>query len=263
MNDEKDVVQEEQQSAGLMAEEAQNIESEEKNAEEEGISHIQNEEAGAEEELGEGEIYERPDWFPEKFWDEKDGPNIENMAKSINHLEKKLGETAPDQYDLSEVKVDPDDAVIQAVLEFGKEKQLSNKSITGLINKVIEITGGVEEEAELDISREREKLGVNAQEIIQSNINWSRKLVSDGVFTNDDYKELEVLGGTAEGQRVMQKIRGLINGKQEIPTVSLPGDAPDKDELTAMVADPKYQTDPVYRRKVEKAWDKIFQLCHQ
>ena len=56
MNDEKDVVQEEQQSAGLMAEEAQNIESEEKNAEEEGISHIQNEEAGAEEELAEGEI---------------------------------------------------------------------------------------------------------------------------------------------------------------------------------------------------------------
>ena len=103
MNDEKDVVQEEQQSTGLMAEEAQNIESEDNNAQEEGISHIQNEETGAEEELGEGEIYERPDWFPEKFWDEKDGPNIENMAKSINHLEKKLGETAPDQYDKDQV----------------------------------------------------------------------------------------------------------------------------------------------------------------
>jgi ribosomal protein L10 len=258
MNDEKDVVQEEQQSTGLMAEEAQNIESEDNNAQEEGISHIQNEETGAEEELAEGEIYERPDWFPEKFWDEKDGPNIENMAKSINHLEKKLGETAPDQYDLSEVKVDPDDAVIQAVLEFGKEKQLSNKSITGLINKVIEITGGVEEEAELDISREREKLGVNAQEIIQSNINWSRKLVSDGVFTNDDYKELEVLGGTAEGQRVMQKIRGLINGKLDIPTVAIEGDMPDKTELQAMVADPKYATDPVYRKKVEKAFEQAY-----
>lgn len=258
MNDEKDVVQEEQQSLGLMAEEAQNIESEEKNAQEEGISHIQNEEAGAEEELAEGEIYERPDWFPEKFWDEKDGPNIENMAKSINHLEKKLGETAPDQYDLSEVKVDPDDAVVQAVLEFGKEKQLSNKSITGLINKVIEITGGVEEEAELDISREREKLGVNAQEIIQSNINWSRKLVSDGIFTNDDYKELEVLGGTAEGQRVMQKIRGLINGKQDMPTVAIEGNLPDKDELQAMVADPRYQTDPAYRKTVEKEYQRVY-----
>ena len=260
MNEEKDVAQEttQEQSAGLMAEEAQNIESEEKNAEEEGISHIQNEEAGEEEELGEGEVYERPDWFPEKFWDEKDGPNIENMAKSINHLEKKLGETAPDKYDLSEIAVDPDDAVIQAVLEFGKEKQLSNKSVTGLINKVIEITGGEQQEEEISVAQEKEKLGVNATEIIQSNINWGKKLVADGVFTKDDYAELEILGGTAEGQRVMQKIRGLINGKQEIPTVSLPGDAPDKDELTAMVADPKYQTDPVYRRKVEKAFEQAY-----
>lgn len=258
MNDEKDVVQEEQQSAGLMAEEAQNIESEEKNAEEEAISHIQNEDTGGEEELAEGEIYERPDWFPEKFWDEKDGPNIENMAKSINHLEKKLGETAPDKYDLSEVDVDPDDAVIQAVLEFGKEKQLSNKSVTGLINKVIEITGGVQQEEEINIAQEKEKLGVNATEIIQSNINWGKKLVADGIFTKDDYAELEVLGGTAEGQRVMQKIRGLINGKQEIPTVSLPGDAPDKDELRAMVADPRYQTDPVFRKKTEKAFEQAY-----
>ena len=61
----------------------------------EGINTHQDENTG-EEEKGEGEIYERPDWFPEKFWDEKDGPNIENMAKSISHLEKKLGETAPD-----------------------------------------------------------------------------------------------------------------------------------------------------------------------
>jgi len=258
MNDEKDVVQEEQQSAGLMAEEAQNIESEDNNAQEEAISHIQNEDTGGEEELAEGEIYERPDWFPEKFWDEKDGPNIENMAKSINHLEKKLGETAPDQYDLSEVKVDPDDAVVQAVLEFGKEKQLSNKSITGLINKVIEITGGVQEAEEIDLSREREKLGVNAQEIIQSNINWSRKLVSDGIFTNDDYRELEVLGGTAEGQRVMQKIRGLINGKQDMPTVAIEGSMPDKAELQAMVADPRYQTDQAYRNTVEKKFQEVY-----
>ena len=253
MNDDKDVAQEETQSSGLMAEEANNIESEVAN-EEEGISHIQNEETGAEEELGEGEVYERPDWFPEKFWDETEGPNIENMAKSISHLEKKLGETAPDKYDLSEVNVDPDDAVIQAVLEFGKEKQLSNKSITGLINRVIEITGGVQEEEEISIAQEKEKLGVNATEIIQSNINWGKKLVSDGVLTITDYRELEVLGGTAEGQRVMQKIRGLINGKQEIPTVSLPGDMPDKEELRAMVADPRYQTDPVFRKGVERKY---------
>ena len=104
------------------------------------------------------------------------GATPEIISKNLAELkankvsQKKLGEIAPDQYDLSEVQVDPEDPVVKAVLDFGKEKQLSNKSITGLINKVIEITGGVEEEAELDISREREKLGVNAQEIIQLNI---------------------------------------------------------------------------------------------
>ena len=259
MNDEKDVAQEttQEQSAGLMAEEAQNIESEEKNAEEEGISHIQNEETGAEEELGEGEIYERPDWFPEKFWDEKDGPNIENMAKSINHLEKKLGETAPDEYDLSEVQVDPNDEVVKAVLEFGKEKQLSNKSITGLINKVIEVTGGIEQEAEFDVQKEREKIGPNASEIIQSNVRWNQKMLNDGTFNQSDYQEIEMLGGTAEGIRVIQKLRGMI-GEQEIPTISIPGDKPDKDELRAMVADPRYQTDPVYRKGVERKFNEAY-----
>ena len=259
MNDEKDVAQEttQEQATGLMAEEAQNIESEDNNVEEEGISHIQNEEVGAEEELAEGEVYERPDWFPEKFWDEKDGPNIENMAKSINHLEKKLGETAPDEYDLSEVQVDPNDEVVKAVLEFGKEKQLSNKSITGLINKVIEVTGGIEQEAEFDVQKEREKIGPNASEIIQSNVRWNQKMLNDGTFNQSDYQEIEMLGGTAEGIRVIQKLRGMI-GEQEIPTISIPGDKPDKDELRAMVADPRYQTDPVYRKGVERKFNEAY-----
>ena len=37
----------------------------------------------------EGVEYERPDEFPTKFWDEKEGPDIENLVKSYNNLEKK------------------------------------------------------------------------------------------------------------------------------------------------------------------------------
>ena len=257
MNEERDVNQEqqteevveEQQPSGLMAQEKQNMESEEAN--EEGINTHQDENIGAEEE-GEGEIYERPDWFPEKFWHEKDGPNIENMAKSLNSLEKKLGETAPSSYDISELAVDPEDPVVKSFLEFGKEKQLSQKSVTGLINKVLELTGGMEQEAELDVQKEKEKIGPNAPEIIQSNIRWNEKLLKDGIFNQEDYNEIEMLGGTAEGIRVIQKLRGMI-GEQEIPTISIPGSRPDKAELQAMVADPKDATDPVYRKKVENA----------
>ena len=262
MNEERDVNQEqqteevveEQQPSGLMAQEKQNMESEE--AKEEGINTHQDENIGAEEE-GEGEIYERPDWFPEKFWHEKDGPNIENMAKSLNSLEKKLGETAPSSYDISELAVDPEDPVVKTFLEFGKEKQLSQKSVTGLINKVLELTGGMEQEAELDVQKEKEKIGPNAPEIIQSNIRWNEKLLKDGIFTQEDYNEIEMLGGTAEGIRVIQKLRGMI-GEQEIPTISIPGSRPDKAELQAMVADPKYATDPVYRKKVEKAFQEAY-----
>ena len=68
-------------------------------------------------------------------------------------------------------------------------------------------------------------------------------------FTNDDYRELEVLGGTAEGQRVMQKIRQMINGKQDIPTVAIEGNMPDKTELQAMVADPNIKLIQFIERK--------------
>ena len=258
MDEEKNVTEDqevkEEQPQGLMAEEAKTMESEDTN--EEGINTHQDENIGAEEE-GEGDIYERPAWFPEKFWHEKDGPNIENMAKSLNSLEKKLGETAPSSYDISELAVDPEDPVVKTFLEFGKEKQLSQKSVTGLINKVLELTGGMEQEAELDVQKEKEKIGPNAPEIIQSNIRWNEKLLKDGIFNQEDYNEIEMLGGTAEGIRVIQKLRGMI-GEQEIPTISIPGSRPDKAELQAMVADPKYATDPVYRKKVEKAFQEAY-----
>ena len=53
------------------------------------------------------------------------------------------------------------------------------------------------------------------------------------------------------GQRLIQKLRQM-QGEKEIPVVSIPGNKPDKTELQAMVADPKYQTDPVYRKKLRK-----------
>jgi len=122
---------------------------------------------------------------------------------------------------------------------------------------VIEVTGGIEQEAEFDVQKEREKIGPNASEIIQSNVRWNQKMLNDGTFNQSDYNEIEMLGGTAEGIRVIQKLRGMI-GEQEIPTISIPGDKPDKDELRAMVADPRYQTDPVYRKGVERKFNEAY-----
>lgn len=57
-----------QQAEGLMPAQAQA----EETTTEEPISHLK--ESETEVVVEEDETYERPDWFPEKFWDEKEGP---------------------------------------------------------------------------------------------------------------------------------------------------------------------------------------------
>lgn len=46
----------------------------------------------------------RPDWYPEKFWNEDDGPDLENLVKSYSELQKKFSQgkhKAPEEYDES------------------------------------------------------------------------------------------------------------------------------------------------------------------
>ena len=78
--------------------------------------------------------------------------------------------------------------------------------------------------------------------------------MSKGIFTDQDYSELEVLGGTAGGQRLMQKLRQM-QGEKDIPVVAIAGNQLDKEELFARVADPRYQTDPAFRRQTEKMFE--------
>ena len=70
----------------------------------------------------EGVEYERPDEFPTKFWDEKDGPDVEGLAKAYGELEKKFhsgSHKAPKEYSLANVKelgFAEDDPVVDALI---------------------------------------------------------------------------------------------------------------------------------------------------
>lgn len=206
----------------------------------------------------EGVEYERPDEFPTKFWDEKEGPDIENLVKSYNNLEKKLSEgrpKAPEEYDITALEgVDAEDPLLKDYTAWAKENGVPQDAFLDLAKKFVDMGYQSEQEAKLDIDNERKLLGENANEIIQSNINWGRGLVSKGIFTEQDYSELEVLGGTAGGQRLMQKLRQM-QGEKEIPVVAIAGNQLDKEELFARVADPRYQTDPAFRRQTEKMFE--------
>ena len=92
---------------GLMAQ-AQVEAEDNQQPEESTISHIKPEEgpaslddvtvAGEDEEVE----FSRPDWYPEKFWNDDDGPDLENLVKSYSELQKKFSQgkhKAPEAYD--------------------------------------------------------------------------------------------------------------------------------------------------------------------
>jgi len=243
-----------EQTEGLMAN-AQ-IEESEADIKDEGMA------TASEDNLIEGEDlanveYERPANFPEKFWT-PEGPDIEKLVTSYNNVEKKLSEgrpKAPEEYDITSLEgIDSEDPLLVKYTAWAKDNGIPQESFLKLANELVETGYQSEQQAKLDTDNERKLLGENANEIINSNINWGRSLVSKGVFTDQDYSELEVLGGTAGGQRLMQKLRQL-QGEKEIPVVAIAGGQMDKEELFARVADPRYQSDPGFRRKTEQMFE--------
>ena len=75
--------------------------------------------------------------------------------------------------------------------------------------------------------------------------------MSKGIWSKDDFEEFKIMGGTARGLTALMKVRSAYEGRVPVDVAPLEG-APSKDELYAMVADPKYKTDAAYRQKVEK-----------
>lgn len=208
----------------------------------------------------------RPDWLPEKFWDAKgNAPAYDKLAKSYSELEKQFkagAHKAPKdgKYDLSPVKdVPQDDPMLSGFLEIAKENGLSQKAVTEILSVVGAQTAAQREAMTVNVKAEMEKLGANAKEILQDTLRWSQSLVAKGVLTKDEQAELKIMAGTATGVKVLQKMRAYY-GDRAIPVNvgAVDGESYSKDDLQAMVGKPEYKTDPVYRKKVEKLFEKHF-----
>jgi hypothetical protein len=204
---------------------------------------------------------ERPDYIPEKFWSDADGPDIENLAKSYKELESKFRagkHKAPDEYDLTELKLKPDDPVVASYQEWAKENGVSQDAFESLANKIIEISGGVAEQEEYDQKAELEKLGPNATDIIKSNKNWQHGLKAKGVLSDIDMEELNAWGFTADGQKLIQKMRNLMGEK-----ITVPLSAPEAmgettlENLYELVRDPRYKSELAFRKDVEQKFEQF------
>ena len=210
------------------------------------------------------EPLERPDWWPENFWKNDDAaPDLEGIAKSWSDLRKKISQgkhKAPEDgnYDTSAFgDIPEDDPVRSHVMNWAKEYGVSQAALDDLVGQVVEIGLAGNREASMNVEQERKLLGPNAEARINGMVKWASGLVNKGVWSKDDFEEFKVMGGTARGIAALEKLRASYEGRVPVETTPVEG-APSKDELYQLVADPRYQTDPSFRAKVERAFQQNF-----
>ena len=214
----------------------------------------------------EGEEVElsKPDWYPDKFWNEEEGPDLENLVKSYNELQKKFSQgkhKAPEKYDdtvFKDAGIGDDDELFSTYRDWAKENGISQSAFEDLATKFISMSQLEAEQGQVSFEEEYKKLGNNADATIKSMTDWAQGLVRKGVWSEADFEEFKIMGGTAQGIRALQKVRSYY-GDKAIPVDVGPIDgAPSKEELMAMVGKPEYNSDPAYRAKVEKMFEQVY-----
>jgi hypothetical protein len=207
---------------------------------------------------------ERPDWWPENFWKKDESePDLEGMAKSWTDLRKMISQgkhKAPEDgnYDFTAFGETPDDDPVKGhVSTWAKEFGVSQAALDALVGPIIEMSGQQQQQVKFNAEAEKKALGPNADATIKGVTQWAAGLVQKGIWGKDDFEEFKVMGGTANGIKALMKLREAYEGR--IPTTSVPVEGmPSKEELLSMVGDPRYQTDPLYRKKVEGMFQQVY-----
>lgn len=208
---------------------------------------------------------ERPDFWPEKFWNkDEQAPDLEGISKSYVELEKKFragGHKPPEngEYDIGSLGLQAEDPVVKSYVGWAQKYGISQQAFEDLAKEITGISANNLQETKQSMAQELEALGPNAKAIINNMAQWGRGMVDKGIWSKDEFQEFTRWGDTAKGIKALQKLRETYEGR--VPTETLKTDSEgsmSKEELDAMVANPEYKTNPSYRLKVERLFEKMY-----
>ena len=209
-------------------------------------------------------VYEKPDNFPDKFWDDKDGPDIEALVKSYGEMEKNFSQgkhKAPENYDVKFIEdkgIPNDDPLLQTFQGWAKEHGVSQAAFEALASNYVDTQMQELEQYNVDARAEKEKLGPNADAVIRSTAQWADGLFKKGVLNETELEAFKQTGSTADGVRALQKLRRFY-GEGTVPIAEPTAEGlPTKEELYEMVGRPEYKTDVAFRNKVQKMFKQRF-----
>lgn len=209
---------------------------------------------------------ERPDFWPEKFWiKDKAEPDLEGISKSYMELEKQFRSgkhKAPEggNYSLEALAgVPEDDALAKTYVSWAQKYGLSQVAFDELASQFVQMGGMQQQEAQRSMEAELEELGPNAKAVISNMATWGKGLVQKGIFSKEDFNEFARWGDTAKGVKALMKLRETYEGRVPVETLkTATEDSLSKEDLDSMVANPEYKTNPAYRAKVERLFEKMY-----
>jgi len=238
-------------------------EQEQQETEEGAVPHMEQEpEHAADDEIEWGD---RPDWMPEQFWDEKDGPDLENLAKSYSELRSKMSagkHKAPKDgaYDIASLKdhgIEEDDALLSDFKGFAAENGLSQDQFDQITQMYMQHMGEMMEQADTDREAEMAKLGPRGEKVIGGLNQWLTKMGNSGALSHEEVDAIASAMTTADRIKALQKIRESY-GEKSIPDVAVQeGTGYSKDELMGMMSDPRYGKDMAFTNDVQQKWYKL------
>ena len=150
-----------------------------------------------------------------------------------------------------------DKPLFDEIRNLSKEHGLSPQQFDGLIGGLLgkfEEMGLIEQpinpvEHFKIIGEGDEKHGKKITEVVD---NWLTGMHRKEILDDKEYAEAKIMAGTAQGIRVMTKLREIA-GFDAIPTnFDSQNDEMTGDELDARVADERYGTDPAFTKETEK-----------
>tara|TARA_Y100001937_G_C7134976_1_gene339485 strand:+ start:3647 stop:4369 length:723 start_codon:yes stop_codon:yes gene_type:complete len=221
-----------------------------------------------------GEVAERPEWLPEKFWNDGN-PDYENLSKSYAELEKlssrkkeeltteikteieqeqlKSIPEAPDKYILPEIpeQYNTETPLMEGWKKYCHDNKLNQDAFNAGIDLFIKSQPQFDEKAELA------KLGENATQRLEAVSLWTNKNFNEG-----ERLAISNICTTAEGVQAVEKMIAMAQ-----TTVSLEGEASltsgkTRADLEVMMKDVKYwhptHRDDNYVKQINEAFEKLY-----
>lgn len=202
---------------------------------------------------------ERPDWLPENFWKENK-PDLEGMAKSWRDLRAKISKgehnaPADGNYKLDAMGegYNAENPIAGTLVSWAKENGISQAQFDELAGRLATQAREVMQQEAVDPKAEMEQLGPNGNAIVTGMVDWARGLVAKDIWSKEDFDEFKIMGGTARGITALMKLRSAYEGRVPVESAPLEGQMT-KDDLSRLVSDPRWNSDPAWRQQQEKKW---------